>query len=302
MDKQLKKKLGSIITAIIFIIAVGIYVTKEYGHLFNFSSSPDPIVGESCTVTFIDVGQGDSALISCGGVNILIDAGENNKGDEVLLKLKELNIECLDYVIGTHAHSDHIGGLDTVINGIEVKNIILSDLPDKLIPNTKTYSDLLDAIVENEVNLIAAEAKAAYDIGEGRLTILSPTTDEYSDLNDWSIMTKFVFGETSFLFTGDAEERVEEDLLDLGADLAATLLKAGHHGSSTSSSQKFLDAVDPEIVVISVGEGNSYGHPNTEALSRFASIGAEVYRTDIDGDITAVSDGKTITITCENEG
>ncbi|MBQ7799267.1 MAG: MBL fold metallo-hydrolase [Oscillospiraceae bacterium] len=302
MDKQLKKKLGSIITAIIFIIAVGIYVTKEYDHVFDFSPAPSPTVEGSCAVHFIDVGQGDSALISCGGVNILIDAGENNKGDEVLLKLKELNIECLDYVIGTHAHSDHIGGLDTVLNGVEVKNIILSDLPDKLIPNTKTYSDLLDAIVENEVNLIAAEVGASYKIGEGKLTLLAPVNNKYSDLNDWSIVARFEFGQTRFLFTGDAEEGAEEDILYGGADLAATLLKAGHHGSSTSSSQKFLDAVDPEIVVISVGEGNSYGHPNTEALTRFASIGAEVYRTDIDGDITAVSDGKTITITCENEG
>lgn len=302
MKRPLKRKVGSIIALIIFVITAAIYISKEYDIFSDFSASPDPIVGESCTVTFIDVGQGDSALISCGGVNVLIDAGENNKGDEVLLKLSELGVKSLDYVIGTHAHSDHIGGLDTVLGGIEVKNIILSDLPDSLVPNTKTYSDLVDAIINNNVNVIAAEVGASYKIGEGKLTLLAPANNKYNDLNDWSIVARFEFGQTRFLFTGDAEEGAEEDILYGGADLSATLLKAGHHGSSTSSSQKFLNAVDPEIVVISVGVGNSYGHPNAEALSRFAGIGAKVYRTDISGDITAVSDGKTITVSCENEG
>ncbi len=302
MKRPLKRKIGSIIAVIIFVITAAIYISKEYDKFFDFSPTPSPTVEGNCAVTFIDVGQGDSALISCGGVNVLIDAGENNKGDDVLLKLSELGVKSLDYVIGTHAHSDHIGGLDTVLSGIEIKNIILSDLPDKMIPTTKTYSDLLDAIVENEVNVIAAEAGACYDIGEGKLTLLSPVSDEYKDLNDWSIVTRFDFGKTAFLFTGDAEENAEKDILSSGANLSATLLKAGHHGSSTSSSQRFLDAVDPDFVVVSVGEGNSYGHPNAEALTRFANIGAEVYRTDISGDITAVSDGETITINCENEG
>ena len=302
MKKPIKRKIGSIIALLIFVITAAIYISKEYDHIFDFSPAPSPTVEGNCAVHFFDVGQGDSALISCGGVNVLIDAGENNRGDDVLLKLSELGVKSLDYVIGTHAHSDHIGGLDTVLSGIEVKNIILSDLPDKMVPNTKTYSDLIDAIVENEVNVIAAEAGNSYNIGEGKITILSPTTDEYTDLNDWSIVACLEFGNTAFLFTGDAEERVEKDILDLGTNVSATLLKAGHHGSSTSSSQRFLDAVDPDFVVISVGEGNSYGHPNTEALNRFANIGAEVYRTDIGGDITVVSDGKTITITCENEG
>ena len=301
MKRPLKRKLGSVIALIIFVVTACIYISKEYDKIFDFTPAQSPTVEGSCSVSFFDVGQGDSALISCGGVNVLIDAGENNKGDDVLLKLSELGVEQLDYVIATHAHSDHIGGLDTVINGIEVKNIIISDLPDKMVPNTKTYSDLVDAIIENEVNVIAAKAGEAYDIGEGKLTVLSPTTDEYKDHNEWSVMTRFNFGKTSFLFTGDAEKKVEDDLLDLGTNLSATLLKAGHHGSDTSSSQRFLDAVNPDFVVVSVGEGNSYGHPHAEALSRFANLGAEVYRTDISGDITAVSDGEKITITCEGE-
>lgn len=300
MRKPLKRKLGKILSFAIAIIAVAFYLTQNTDIL---KPAPETKIPEgSCAVHFIDVGQGDCTLITSGGINVLIDAGENNKGDDVLIKLKELNITSLDYVIGTHAHSDHIGGLDTVLNGIEVKNIILSDLPDKLVPTTKTYSDLLDAIVDNNVNLIAAEVGASYEIGEGSLTILAPVSDEYTDLNDWSIITKFVFGETSFLFTGDAEQRVEEDLLDLGIDVSATLLKAGHHGSNTSSSVRFINTVNPDFAIIEVGEGNSYGHPHAETIKRFQNVGAEVYRTDINGDITAVSDGKTITITCENEG
>ena len=302
MKRPFKRKLGSIIALLIFVITAAIYISKEHDHIFDFSPSPSPTVDGSCAVHFFDVGQGDSALISCGGVNVLIDAGENNKGDEVLLKLSELGIKSLDYVIGTHAHSDHIGGLDTVLNGIEVKNIILSDLPDALVPNTKTYSDLIDAIVDNNVNVIAAAVGASYKVGEGKLSLIAPVRNDYKDLNDWSIVTKFEFGQTSFLFTGDAEEGAEENILDGGANLSATLLKAGHHGSSTSSSQRLLNAVKPEFVIVSVGEGNSYGHPHSEALQRFNNLGASVYRTDINGDITATSDGKNITITCQNEG
>ena len=301
MKRPLKRKLGSIIALIIFVVTACIYISKEYDKIFDFTPAKSTTVEGSCSVSFFDVGQGDSALISCGGVNVLIDAGENNKGDDVLLKLSELGVNSLDYVIGTHAHSDHIGGLDTVINGIEVKNIILYDLPDKMVPNTKTYSDLLNAIVSNNVNVIAAEAGKSYDIGQGKLTILSPVSEDYKDLNNWSIVTRLEFGKTAFLFTGDAEEVAEEDILATSADLSATLLKAGHHGSGTSSSQRFLNSVNPDYVVVSVGEGNSYGHPHAEALNRFANLGAEVYRTDISGDITAVSDGEKITITCEDE-
>jgi len=297
----LKRKLGGLISVIIFVIAAGFYIAKEYDHIFDFTPAPSPTVNGSCSVHFIDVGQGDSSLISCNGVNVLIDAGENNKGDDVLLKLSELGINKLDYVIGTHAHSDHIGGLDTVLNAIEVENIILSDLPDKLVPTTKTYTDLLEAIVENEVNLIPAEAGESFDIGGGKLTILSPITDSYKDLNNWSIVTRFVYGDTSFLFMGDAEETVENDIIDRST-LRSTLLKVGHHGSSTSSSEAFLNAVRPDFAVIEVGKGNSYGHPSAQTLSLLRNIGAAVYRTDINGDITAVSDGKNITITCENEG
>ncbi|MEE1279435.1 MAG: ComEC/Rec2 family competence protein, partial [Oscillospiraceae bacterium] len=282
-------------------IIVGIVFLLKNTDVFKEPHRPISSVESSCAVYFIDVGQGDSTLISTGGVNVLIDAGENNRGDEVLLKLGELGIKKLHYVIGTHAHSDHIGGLDTVLNGIEVENIILSDLPEKVIPTTKTYTDLLEAIVENEVELIAADVGDSFEIGQGKLSILAPVTDKYTDQNSWSIITRFEFGETSFLFTGDAEQHAEKDLLDSGADVDADLLKVGHHGSDTSSSKAFLEAVSPDYAVIEVGAGNKYGHPMAEALTRLQNLGAEVYRTDLDGCITAISDGKDIVITTEKE-
>jgi len=295
-----KRKLGSIIAAIIFVIVSALYIVKEYDHIFDFEPDSFATVSGNCNVHFIDVGQGDSSLIVCDGVSVLIDGGENSKGDEVLLKLSELKIESLDYVIGTHAHSDHIGGLDTVINSINVKNVILYDLPEKMIPTTKTYTDLLDAVLNNNVNVISAEAGKVIDIGQGKLFILAPLSESYDDHNDFSIVTRFEYGSTSFLFTGDAEEKVEMDLIESGVSLKSTLLKVGHHGSDTSCCEQFLNEVKPEIAVIEVGKGNSYKHPHSETLSKLNEIGAKVYRTDLDGDILAVSDGKSITITCEN--
>ncbi len=296
----MKRKLGPAMTLAIAVIAVIVFLVQNTG-LFKEISNPSQPVDGSCTIHFIDVGQGDSTIISTGGMNVLIDAGENNRGDEVLLCLKELGIEKLHYVIGTHAHSDHIGGLDTVLNGIAVERIILSDLPDKLVPTTKTYTDFLDAVIKNEVELIAAEAGESYDIGEGKLTILAPVTDEYNEQNNWSIITKFDFGETSFLFTGDAEIRAEQDLLDTDTDVSADLLKVGHHGSDTSSSKEFLKAVSPQYAVIQVGTDNKYGHPMVETLTKLQNLDAEIYRTDLNGCITAVSDGKNIIITTEKE-
>lgn len=300
---KIKRKLAPAITTLTAIIVIALYLINASG-LFDKenkkqSSSATENIG-SCSVHFIDVGQGDSTLISCNGVNVLIDAGENNRGDDVLLKLIELNISKLDYVIGTHAHSDHIGGLDTVINSVKTDKIVLSDLPDSMVPNTKTYTDLLNAIVENNVELIPFEPNMSFDIGGGKLTLISPNKD-YKDHNDLSIISRFTFSDTSFLFTGDAEEKVEEDLLDLGIDVSADVLKVGHHGSETSSSQRFISAVKPKYAVIEVGTNNQYGHPSSETLERFDLINAKIYRTDLNGDITAVSDGKNITFSVEKE-
>ena len=300
MKFPIKRKFGGILTAIIAVI-VAFFFLKENTNILNGPNRPVSTPSGSCIVHFIDVGQGDSTLICAGDETLLIDAGENNKGDEVLLYLNRLGIDKLDYVIGTHAHSDHIGGLDTVLNGIEVENIILSDLPEKMIPTTKTYTDLLEAIQNNNVNLIVAEPNDTYEIGGGILTLLSPVDDDYGDLNDFSIVSRFDFGEKSILITGDAEKDAEKDIIASGAYLDADILKVGHHGSNTSSSREFLDKVTPEVAVIEVGEGNKYGHPMAETFSKLDSYGAKVYRTDLNGSVIATIDGDKVTVTCEKE-
>ncbi len=299
MKVPVKRKLGSAISLAIAIIIIVAFICENLG-LFK-EDEPTLNVNGSCQVNFIDVGQGDSILISSGGANVLIDAGENNRGDEVLAKIRELKIDKLDLVIGTHAHSDHIGGLDTVLNSIKVDKILLSDLPDSLIPTTKTYTDLLEAIVQNDVELIVSEVGLSFEVGDGKLTILGPVKNNYSDLNNFSIVTRLVFGETSFLFMGDAEEKAENDILDSGANLSADLLKVGHHGSKYSTSQSFLKAVSPDTAVIQVGIGNKYGHPMSECLNRLSDDDVKIYRNDFSGTITAVSDGKSIKITTQKE-
>lgn len=300
MKLPIKSMLGKIITVVIGVMVALIFILQNTD-LFTKPNKPVSNPSGSCAVHFIDVGQGDSTLICAGNETILIDAGENNKGDDVLLYLSRLGIKRLDYVIGTHAHSDHIGGLDTIINGIEVENIILSDLPDKMVPTTKTYTDLLEAIVNRNVNLIVAEPKNTYNIGGGVLTLLAPVDDDYKDLNDFSVVSRFDFGSKSILITGDAEEKAEKDILQSGAYLNADILKVGHHGSDTSSSKAFLEAVSPEIAVIHVGEGNKYGHPMADTFTKLNMLGAKAYRTDLNGSVVATIDGDKITVTCEKE-
>lgn len=304
MRFPIKRKTGKIITVLIGIAVALFFIlqnTDLFDNLFTKPTKPVSNPSGSCSVHFIDVGQGDCTLICAGNETILIDAGENNKGDEVLLYLSRLGITKLDYVIGTHAHSDHIGGLDTVINSIEVENIILSDLPEKMVPTTKTYTDLLEAIVNRNVNLIVAEPKDSYNIGGGVLTLLSPVDDDYKDLNDFSVVSRFDFGNKSILVTGDAEEKAEKDILQSGAYLNADILKVGHHGSDTSSSKAFLEAVSPEVAVVCVGEGNKYGHPMAETFTKLNALGAKTYRTDLNSSVIVTIDGEKITVTCEKE-
>lgn len=237
-----------------------------------------------CAVHFIDVGQGDCELILCGGQAVLIDAGENDQGAVVVDYLEALGIERIDLLIATHPHSDHIGGLDTVIDSMEIGKIWMPRLPDEMVPTTRTYTDMLESIAAKGLKITPAQPGLTYELGEGVLTVLGPR-QEYDDLNNTSLVCRLDVGEHSFLFTGDMEEPVEKDLLESGADLRADVLKAGHHGSSTSTCPEFYQAVDPQICVISCGEGNSYGHPQQVTLETMASNGAGVYRTDFQGSI-----------------
>lgn len=259
-------------------------------------------------VHYFDVGQGDSTLIKYKDKTVLIDAGEKDMGGTVVGYLKDLGIERLDYIIATHPHSDHIGGLPEVIRSFETGTVIAPRVSDEMTPTTKVYERFLTALSEKGLRLTAAKTGTVYSLADENLEndntafeIIAPVGDDYDDLNDWSVGIRLVHGETAFIFTGDAEKGAEKDMIESGAELAADVLKTPHHGSGTSSSKAFLEAVKPSIAVISSGDGNSYGHPHAETLDKFNEYGIKYYRTDGCGTVTVYSDGEAIKVVTEKE-
>ncbi len=241
-------------------------------------------------IHYIDVGQGDAALIKCGDAAMLIDAGDNSQGMNVRSYLEAQGVKKLDYVIGTHPDSDHIGGLDVVIYNFQCETILMPDEKK----DTKTYDDVIQTIENRHYKITLPQVGRTYELGEAEFTIIAPN-DNYDDANNESIGLILKHGENSFLFTGDAEEEAELDILDNKIDIEADVYKAGHHGSRTSSCDELLAEVEPEVVVISCGEDNSYGHPHAAILNYCLSNKIPIYRTDKQGTIVAKSDGKSIT-------
>ncbi len=251
--------------------------------------------GETLEIHFLDVGQGDATLIKQGDHAMLIDGGNNDKGTAVQSYLQYQGIQNLDYVIGTHPDADHVGGLDVVMYKFSWDTVILPDLQK----DTKTYQEVLKVIEDKGKKITYPVAGDVYNLGNAEFTIIAPVKEDYGDnWNEYSVGILLQFGENRFVFTGDAEEEAEQDMIAQKIDLSADVLKAAHHGSDTANTMPFLEEVNPVSVVISCGEGNSYGHPRAGAMNNFRSIGAKVYRTDEQGTIVVVSDGREITWNC----
>ena len=249
---------------------------------------------EDMKVHFLNVGQADSTLITCGEYAMLIDAGNNDDAEPILNYIQnKAGLTHLDYAIGTHPHEDHIGSLDSVLETVSVDTVMLPNVT----ANTQTFRDVLNVIDEKGLSITIPEVGDTYTLGDASFTILGPVSDYGDDLNNWSIALKLTYGNVSFLFTGDAESTAESDMLNTGLDLGADVYQVGHHGSRTSSSSAFLDAVAPKYAVISCGVGNDYGHPNQETLDALSSRGIEIYRTDLQGSIVASTDGSSISFT-----
>lgn len=244
------------------------------------------------TVHYIDVGQGDAILFQQGESSMLIDAGGNNNGPQVVSFLNDQGISNLDFVIGTHPHEDHIGGLDDVINAFSVGKVILPDI----IHTTRTFEDVLIAIQKNGLKITKAVAGDRYALGQATIEIIGPISINNDDLNNASVVCRVDFGTTSFMFTGDAEETSEQQIIKAGYKLGADVLKVGHHGSNTSTSDAFLGRVAPSHAVIMVGAGNTYNHPTKTTLDRIAGAGINIYRTDLLGTIEVTSDGSNISV------
>ena len=262
----------------------------------------DSVEGD-VTVHFIDVGQGDSILIDTGGTAVLIDSGEIGCGEGVVEYLDSCGIRKLDYVIATHPHSDHIGGMPEVLSSLTVGQVVFPPLPDSKIPMSKVYEDMLDVIEEKNIPVYDAQPGERLRIGQGTyLDIIAPLHNDYDNLNDYSVVTRLIHGSNTFLLTGDMERASENDVLNSGAVVASNVLKVAHHGSTSSSTLAFLKAVSPQYAVISVGDGNSYGHPKSETLEKLEEIGAQVLRTDQLGTIVFVSDGGSVSVHTEKYG
>lgn len=244
----------------------------------------------SFTVHFIDVGQADSALVTCDGHSMLIDGGNADDSNLVYSVLQRETEGHLDYVVGTHAHEDHIGGLSGAFEAdtADVTFCPVTEYDSKAFRNFKTRAD------ERGGGITIPAVGDTFTLGEASVTVVAVNSVP-EDTNNTSIVIRIVYGDTSFLFTGDAEQETEEKILESGQNIESTVLKVGHHGSSTSTSQAFLDAVSPTYAVISCGKDNSYGHPHSETLAKLASAGVEVLRTDELGDIYCTSDGSEVT-------
>lgn len=250
--------------------------------------------GDFLTVSYIDVGQGESILIQTpNGKVILIDAGTSTSKTNISDYLDSLNIDTIDVLVASHPHADHIGGMAYIINNYEIGSIYMP----KAISTTKTYETLLETIQSHGYMINTAKDGVTINIDKSiAIDILAPISRDYNDLNQYSIVIKITYGNISFLFMGDAGATSENELLYSGVDLKADVLKVGHHGSSTSTTINFLDEVAPDYAIISVGAGNSYGHPTEQTTNRLLDASTEIFRTDKDGTVVISTDGVKIII------
>lgn len=270
------------------ILAVSIFVGAVSLTPITISAAPDKV--DEMKVHFIDVGQGDSTLITCGDHSILIDAGDDSKGTAIQSYLQKQKVKKLDYLILTHPDADHIGGAPVIITKFEIDKVFVSNYEK----DNKTYQKLIQALDNKRLKYSTPKVGSKYTLGTAKITILAPN-GTYDNPNDSSVALTVQNGNNKFLFTGDASKSAEEDIVKNGVDISADVYKAGHHGSRYSTSQDFFKAVSPQYAVISCGENNSYGQPHAETLNTLRANGVKTYRTDEQGTIIAVSDGKKIT-------
>ena len=294
----MKKKTKNKIIALILLLVVylyGIYTQPNTNNKNKENTSTKErqteVINETSNnlkITYLDVGQADSILIEENNEYMLIDAGNNEDGPYLVNYFKSLGIEKFEYVIVTHAHEDHIGGMDDIIKNFSIGTFYMPEV----LTTTKTFEDILDALEEKQVAFNSPEIDKSFTFADTTIETLYIDNNS-KDLNDSSIVLRLKHVTNTFLFTGDASTKVEKKLLD--KNIQSDVLKLGHHGSSYSTSKAFLDKVNPTYAIISVGENNTYKHPQDEIIKRLENKNIKIYRTDESGSIVAESNGSIIT-------
>lgn len=294
--QQKRAVIKQLLIPIVLIIAALLYrpVQRWIGH--GEESVQTQADGNQLTVSYIDVGQGDATLIRKGAFSMLIDAGKNEKGTTVVEYLKNAGIAKLTVLVGTHPDSDHIGGMDDVLEQIPVETVYLPAAEKE----TKTYHEVEEALAAAGKEARMPEIGKEYLYDNNVLVRFLGPQRNYKGANDNSLVVQLAYGRNRFLFMGDAEEQAEKDILNKNYDLECDVLKVGHHGSYTATSNDFLQVSNPTYAVISCGEGNSYGHPHAEVLAKLEDEDVQIYRTDTMGTVTAVSDGKQVQLSTED--
>lgn len=292
--KRRKRKAPIWLSLIIVVVVIAYFVMDYMGYSINdlmslFEPEKEPVEGQ-VIVHIIDVGQGDSILIETPDGFMLIDAGTSDSKKDLKEYLKEQGVTEIEYFVVTHAHADHDGGAEMIFDEFEVKNIIFEDYG--------YTGKKKQMFAESGANIIDPEVRDKYYLGEAIFTVLSSDIEEDTgDKNDYSVVLRLDYGESSFIFAGDATTYTENIMLQEFSpyELDCDFLKSGHHGSKTSSGVTFLQTITPEIVAISCGLNNKYNLPKQEILDRYDDVGAVTYRTDFEGDLVYVTDGTTIT-------
>ena len=306
LKKEMKKaaqkgQFGKLIIFALLLLALYIYNANTQDPSATVYENGTLDAAKTMAVHFIDVGQADAAYIVLpDGASMLIDAGENASEDALAAYFDRYDINTLDYAVFTHPHEDHIGGADVVFDLCTVKNVILPDAE----ATSSTYEKMLSCIADSGAKVMLAEVGDTYTLGAASFEILGPVSPSSDDLNNASILLRLTYGDTSFLFTGDAEAKAEAAALSAvgTTKLNADVLKVGHHGSNTSSSDAFLEAVTPSVAVISCGENNDYGHPHDAILQRLALYTQHIFRTDLLGSVRVFSDGTALLVQSDRSG
>lgn len=289
-----KEKALKLLAALVIAAVVLFIIWQDF-----LKPKPTFPVEDKLVMHFIDVGQGDCTFIAANGKTMLVDCGESEAAETVVSHLSALGVRHLDHIIATHPHSDHMGGMHTIIESFDVGEVIVPHIPDDQIPTTHFYEQFLDSCAAAKVPISEAAAGTEFELGDAHIEFVAPDGSRYDDLNNYSLSFVLTHGENTFLLTGDAEAESEAAMLKSGRLDKVRLYKAGHHGSAYSSTKELLEVIRPDVAVISCGSENPYGHPADSTVKRIRRYTRQIFRTDTSGSIIVESDGRKLAVTTE---